>query len=910
MAHSLHKLTWLIVGMMWFGSPIVSAGALRVQAVAGTPFGVGEVSFPISSEHANLWQSRALSVSEANNRVVFPILEHAGWLRRVSSRAEGGLPKAPSRGTIRFLFVGDQPLTLTMSDGSVVKFTPEPHRSAKHGRLSRRWWSQVWGPLGNRLQDSNRPMPVENYIAGMGLWRMNINRHPVRREFAAGRVDELLIGTGRLRSDMLRMVAFDDVVPETADQPMPLPVAWRAPRAKRIDDVDIEPIATRAPQNCFYVRFGKYSNLLWATRLLQQQAEDIARLVTLRGYRSQASTDVRSQLAIQKMPFADLFADKLVQDVALIGRDAFLFDGPAFGVIIQSTSGLFAHGLAKVRRDEVKRLQDQGATKSTVIIDGAEVSFISTPDNSLRSFHLYDEKWHLITNSRALVQQFLATRDVKNSIAADDAFRELRWQVPFDANDTAFVYVPTQFIESMTTPEYVVELKRRLHSRAELELLQIAVIADKHVTKAMAGAGIDIEPLDEEGDVVEQLKQRAMLPPHFGIRCDGSRPVWRNGKAIDDKRGTVGFFAPITDMETKTATRQEIQIWNHFAERHRGSWSVLDPIVLRLRRQGVPDSPDLERLVIDARAYPLQSSPATLLTNFLGVPRNVRLPVPDDALITLEGIVDNTWVPSDGDGRFQLVIGDEIQVPPMFRTRLKDFFQLAEKSDLAIRVQPPAAAFDRRWWQEQNSDEQQQYLAGPLGLTGRPLDNYGAIAFRKSILDQMPPTILLEETPFPAQVWLNIRDLRGSSLEAVFTSIAASRALQSSIRNAQIFHQWTAMLGLNPEEGMELIQQLVGMVPVCSLKGKYEYNEETQSWYSTAWGDTLSPKQLPDYRPSILDWCHGIDARLFVGREGAEIHADVLVRLDPRGKSSTTNGKHPESKKKSFLDHLPFSKKE
>jgi len=90
------------------------------------------------------------------------------------------------------------------------------------------------------------------------------------------------------------------------------------------DDVKIEDIAYRAPGDCFYLRFAKFTNMLWSLRLLESNGEELQRLITTRGFRVDASKKLKTQLAIQDLPFADLIGDSLIDDVALVGRDLFL----------------------------------------------------------------------------------------------------------------------------------------------------------------------------------------------------------------------------------------------------------------------------------------------------------------------------------------------------------------------------------------------------------------------------------------------------------------------------------------------------------------------------------------------------------------------------------------------------------
>ena len=580
---------------------------VRVTAVSGEPFGICEVSFPVPPIDAESWQCRATGVCSTSDRIIFPIMEHPGLLRRLASQMEGNLPQTPKRSSVCFLFTGSAPFEVEIqATGETVTVTPEPYKPAKHARMSRKWWKHIWGPLGDRLRDNGRPRPVESYIAGLGLWRLGLNRNPAERKTTAGRLDEIIIGTSRLRADMLRTVAFDRLPVEVANLPIPNEIRWSTTSASPLGEARIEPIAHRVPSNCFYVRFGKYTNLLWATRLLEEHGEELSRLITLRGFRGNASAKVQQQLAIQELPFAELIGNQLITDVALVGRDIYLIDGPAFGVILKSDSNLLATGLANIRRDKAKKWKERGATLTNINIGGRKISYLSTPGFELRSFHVYDDGYHFITNSRTMVKQFLNTHEARQSqktLADVPEFQYLRWLMPPEERDTVFAYVSTDFMKSLTKPAYVVELMRRIRARAELHTVEVATRADAAVRRAERAAGIE-PPETSSGSVVEQLKQRQMLPPNFAVRADGSKPIWQDGRALDSLRGAVGTFIPVADVPVDSITAYENEIWAQFANHHVGQWASIDPIAARIRRKPADGRPKSELLEIDARVAP------------------------------------------------------------------------------------------------------------------------------------------------------------------------------------------------------------------------------------------------------------------------------------------------------------------
>ena len=870
------------------------AGEVRCVAMAGEPFGIGEISFPVDAGNEIAWLSRGIRLTEQADRVVLPVMKHPGFFPRIASKMKGEFPQAPHRDTIYFFFIGDQELQLRLSHlpDKMLTVIPEPLRQAKYDRMTRKWWKQIWGPLVDRMQDSNRPRPVENYLAGLGIWRLGINRHPACPKTTLGRLQDLLLGTSRMRANMSRSVSFDRCCVDQAELPLPPPMLWRtAPIAFR-GEVAIEDIAHRVPEECFYVRFGKYSNMLWATRVLESQGEELQRLVTLRGFQGHANQKLERQLAISELPFADLIGDQLIKDVALIGRDFFVTDGAAFGIILHSDSSAFATGLEKVRKDALRRWKKHGAASQQVTIAGREVSFISTPDNQLRSFHAVDGEWHLISNSEQIMDRCLRVPQEENSLADLPAFRRMRAEMPLDREDSVFAYVSTRFMERITTPRYLIELQRRLRARAELQMLEVAVRVARLEDRALIAAGRPVRPLDESGDVVSQLKDRELLPAGFACRSDGSTPVWASDHALDSLRGAMGTFIPIADLGVSAATAEESRVYRQFAANHRGAWNALDPVAIGIQRQShAKDSPQ-EKLSIDARVAPLQSCNAALLSGLLGQPRPDRLAASEDALMVGEAVISGRLTPNGRDARLQLTVEDGQPITGEYRNRLSDLVAIVKQLELRLLVEPSEAALDRVWWHPAGTEED-PYFYGPLDAIGRAMDDHAAIAFDQRLLEDIPATLVKQDREERAQAFFRIRDLRGSAVERVITSLTGERAMRGSMRNIQLFHQWSNLLATNVPEAPALVELLVGMEAVCPLGGEYTLGsteEDEDLWTTSAFGaDSLQSIDLAEYQPALLRWCHGLAADVNVSRDELRLNAEVDVEFH-LGEPSTSSG--------------------
>ena len=108
------------------------------------------------------------------------------------------------------------------------------------------------------------------------------------------------------------------------------------------------------------------------------------------------------------------------------------------------------------------------------------------------------------------------------SLGESPEFRHARAAVPTSRDDTIFVYFSSAFFENLLSPQYQIELNRRLRAATDLE----------HVTLAQLAARNEGQP----GDTLDQLIDAELLPRGIGARPDGSRTV-------HDRHADHGFAA-------------------------------------------------------------------------------------------------------------------------------------------------------------------------------------------------------------------------------------------------------------------------------------------------------------------------------------------------------------------------------
>ena len=250
-------------------------------------------------------------------------------------------------------------------------------------------------------------------------------------------------------------------------------------------------------------------------------------------------------------------------------------------------------------------------------IGDRNVSLLASADGRVRSYYVADEDFNFITTSKALVRRFLEVRSGKGSLAESPEFRHARRVMPATRNDSVLVCLSTAFFRNLLSPQYRVEMMRRLEALADIDLVQMAVLAS--ATEGKPGA------------TIEDLVAGGFLPPGFGARPDGSRTLLAGGEARDSLRGNKGAFVPIPDVETAQATRAEAAAYQQLADLYRTQWASLDPVLAGIQRQSL--GKDLDRVTVDLRMTPLSRRHLDMLTRFVGPADKRRVtPIAEDAL--------------------------------------------------------------------------------------------------------------------------------------------------------------------------------------------------------------------------------------------------------------------------------------
>ena len=892
--------TAVLLSIGGLSMPCTAQVRLAADAVAGKPFGVGRLTVvipkrllpqPLGVEGLHLAEKDGRLLYPAPQRPAFgtlmqdllatdtplttggPIREQVGGLLR------GILAAQPPQVTIYFLFRGDGPLHLTLRGRSAHEIVVAPRNSsATHKRMLDAWWGQYTATPSPLQQKPDYPPLVDNFLTTTLARRLQL-KLPETKQTKSWQ-DELKQEIGlTFATEPIRVAMQQDRIlglnhlDQPADQPMPKPLDPVPPKfPPAAADVAIEPIAMRVPAECFYVRFGSFANFLWVQDTLAKWNGDFQNLISARGLDYAQNERLENQLVIKQTALSRLLGGTVIADVAMVGTDMFFREGAAYGLLFHARQSKILGADIELKR--TTRLEAGGVTDEKIKLAGREVSYLSSPDGSVRSYYAVDGDFHFVTTSRTLARRFLEAGAGTRALGSSPGFRHARSKMPLEREDTVFVYLSDAFFHNFTGPQYRIEMTRRLQATADISLVRMAVLA----------AATEGKP----GDTIERLVAGGLLPKGFGTRPDGSRAVLEKGQVYDRLRGHHGAFVPVPDVTVPDValaaagpvdrvTRAEAAAYQRFADFLREKWhGRFDPMIVAVKRHELKDR--REQIVIDAQLSPFAAEHFEFLSQWAGAPDKLRLtPVQGDKIsgeIVLKDqrIFGGLWdfgPPPPVPGRV-LPIGRlrDVLVGHIGTTGQPGVLGLLDRISTPVG-QPRGPVVD---------------LLAPWKLR---TEQFSVYSFHPEVLAWVVPRLKFRQAEGPAQLRLRIDDLSQARMTPLLNNLAYGQSRETSLGNVRLMTTIAQQFQVPPADCKEAAEFLLGAKLVCPLGGEYELEKTPDGhgwWTSTGlFGGgqrgLLGAIAPQGYQAPPLRWFRGLDLQATMVRESLSAHAEIIMQM-------------------------------
>ena len=841
------------------------------EAYVGAPFGVGRVTIdvfrgepviPLNDERFTVW--------EESGRVMYPVLKNEPVKKVVRQLLS---IDTPGKVTIYYLFQGNDPFDLSVFSPVEQAVRVKPvHDPTLHRRLLDEWWQHYAGRWNELRRDPQFPPVAENFLTATFSRRLQRTLpEPSKGFFGRGKQKDSVLG--ELFAGEAYQLSVDREMLQAQGQPtverqtLPEPIPWQelSINSAQLEDTVVEPIAAHVPQECFYLRFGTFTNYLWFRDLNKKWQGDLQNMILRRGIDRAAAKRTQQQLSLRESALAKILGPQIIADAAIIGLDPYSAHGAGIGILFQAKNNfVLAQDLSRQRLEALQSFPD--AENSTVTIADRDVSLVSTPDGQVRSYYVQTDEFHLVATSSKLIERFIEAGQGTRSLAALLSFRQARQRLPLERNDVVFAFLSEKFFQNLCSPHYRIETFRRIKSAREPILLEMAGLAAVTENQTL--------------QTTDEMIAADLLPTHFAARVDGSALEMHDEQMVDSRRGAAGFFVPVGDMTVEDVSTDEAAAYRQFAEKFQKQVGQMPPIAVGIQRS--PLGADGEQMAIDVRAEPLDGLKISSLRDPLGEPAENRLQSIEGDVVSLEAVLD---IPVP-------LLGGENQPHHLFGG-LRDFRSLltVENGNVAPDARPKE--FVRGYLGAWPRPGLLEMLTGPEPPTGDQPERVGEelwqaqqeefllISFKSDVVEQVLPQLAMVQAARPAQVWLTVDDLTGKELAETVNALGYKRTRETSVAASRMMNSLANQFRVERPKCRALAERLVDGKFVCPLGGEYQLlvpERDLETWASSA----LPPKnrflltEVPeDFQLPILNWFRGLRGDMQLDNDSLSVQLEI-----------------------------------
>ncbi|MBA3481681.1 MAG: hypothetical protein H0T51_07690 [Pirellulales bacterium] len=830
--------------------------AAEVEAYSGAPFGVGRVTFGVSSDGPVVpLEDERFTVEAADGRVLYPVIMEQPTRRLLRRLLEIESPRSV---TIYFLFRGDEPFKLKAFSPSeqTVSVTPRANPQG-HRALLDQWWREYGNRWKDLRQDPQFPPVAENYLAANMARRLGFTLpEPSSGLFAAFAPkktvwDELLI-TEAHQLTLDQSLLSDNQQDDKTPQPLPPPMPWyELAAAEDFSGAAVEPIAAHVPAEAFYLRFGNFTNYLWFRNLSRKWQGDLGNMIMRRGIERASTKRIEQQLSLKESVLGQFLGPQVISDVAIIGLDPYLDQGAAIGILFQAkNTPLLTQDLIRQRRAALTKFPD--ATETTVRIAERDVSLIATPSGEVRSYYIADGDFHLVTTSKRLAQRFILAGQGEQPLAASVGFLGVRQRLAMDRPDAVFAYVSPEFFRELTSPAIWIESQRRARAAREAKVLTLARL--QATAEAVAAT------------TRNELIAAGLLPTGFGARADGGELAESEKGFADSVHGTPGLFLPVSEMEVAAVTAEEAAAYRDFSNRFRQEVGQTPPIGIAVSRVPLPDG-DGESLSIDVVATPLKDVKLGKIPDSLGDPSDQRVAPVEGDIIHAEFVLDSPLPLGAAAEPHHLFFGIRDFRSPLVveHGRLAPGAPTAELIRMYVGTWPKPGGLFKLFFGEPTAQGPEP-VQGLQDTWQARQDDFLLISFKPDVVKQVLPQLRMTPAAEPGQVWIDVAELAGSELSRTVSALGYMRSRDASVAACRLMNTLANQLHVPREECREVAEQLMDGKFVCPLGGEYQLVEVAGGapmWTSTA----ITPQNRflltappENFELPLLSWFRGLRA--------------------------------------------------
>jgi len=345
---------------------------------------------------------------------------------------------------------------------------------------------------------------------------------------------------------------------------------------KRIRDKiepKVHPISRLVPEDQYFLHFNSMQSLGELLDLSSQWGNNLLRLFTVRAQDQRMQAKLEDQLCLRRGPLTKLFADAVIDEVAVTGADPFVLEGTDVTMICRlKQPELFdksaAGWLAEVRQ------------KYPEIVDrefnyrGHKVEVHYTPDRVVSSFVVRHEDHVVYSSSHRAIRRVIdAAVGISPSLHDALDYRYVTTILPpSEAGNSGYFFASEATIKRLVGPAAKISEKRRLQCFNNLVMLNNASLFYR------LEYGRSPESLSEliQGRFVDPNK---IVCPHGGAYAFDAE----NDTCTCSLHNRLKYLTPNVELSVLNVSSVEAAEYERYKKRYAAFWQkAFDPIAVRI----------------------------------------------------------------------------------------------------------------------------------------------------------------------------------------------------------------------------------------------------------------------------------------------------------------------------------------
>lgn len=344
-------------------------------------------------------------------------------------------------------------------------------------------------------------------------------------------------------------------------------------RTKEKVEPKVHPVSRLVPADQYFLHFNSMQSFGEVLDLSTQWGNNLLRLFTVRAQDQRLQAKLEDQLCLRRGPLTQLFADKVIEEVAVTGADPFVVEGADVTMIFRlKQPEVFqkaaAGWLAEVRQKYPELVSRQFNYR------GHQVNVHYTKDRVVSSFVVTHEDYVVYSNSHRAIRRLIdATVGLAPSLHDALDYRYVTTILPpSEADNCGYFFGSEAFIKRLVGPAAKISEKRRLQCFNNLVMLNNASLFYRLEYGRSPATLSDLV----EGRFIDLQK---IVCPHGGAYAFDAE----HDTCTCSLHNRLKYLTPNVELSVLNVSQLEASQYERYKQRYAAFWQkAFDPIAVRI----------------------------------------------------------------------------------------------------------------------------------------------------------------------------------------------------------------------------------------------------------------------------------------------------------------------------------------